>query len=121
MVRCLIKHKIHLRDLVLTLAHYFITNNESFQNVSKFQYREKIIPNRTRFLINYGMKNLRNGCLYYSEDRYHIICVSKTKDQGITNEAIILPLVVYGCKIWSFTLRKECKLQGSVKKVLSKT
>ena len=33
---------------------------------------------------------------------------------------IILPMVLYGCKTWSLTLREECRLRGFENRVLRK-
>jgi hypothetical protein len=45
-----------------------------------------------------SLQNLLSSCLLYKSLRIKI------------HETIILPLVLYGCKTWSDTIREECRL-----------
>jgi hypothetical protein len=62
------------------------------------------------FYLNYFNKDFRPKVLSFS-------LLSKTIKIKIYR-TIILPVVLYGCETWSFTLREECRLRVFENRVL---
>jgi hypothetical protein len=82
--------------------------NRCFENVAKFRYLGTSITNQN--LIQEEIKrrlNLGNAC-YHSVQ--NLLSLEFTK--------LILPLVLYGCKTWSLTLKEEHRLRVFENRVL---
>ena len=60
-----------------------------------------------------------NAC-YYSLEKILLSCLLSKKLKLNTYKTIILPVVLYGCEIWSLTLREEQRLRLFENKVLRK-
>jgi hypothetical protein len=76
------------------------TANESFESVAKFTYLGTM-----------------NACCYSVQNILSSHLISKTLKIKIY-KTVILPVVLYGCKTWSLTLREEHRLRVSENRVL---
>jgi hypothetical protein len=88
--------------------------NESFRNVAKFKYFEMMLTNQN-YIHDEIKSRLNSGNVcYYSVQNllsFHLI----PKNVKIK---VILPVVLYGCKTWSLTMREEHRLRVFENRVL---
>jgi hypothetical protein len=92
--------------------------NGSFENVSQFKYlwitvtNQNLIQEEIKKILNSGnacyhsVRNLRSSRLLLKNVKIRIY------------KTIILPMVLYGCKIWSLTLMEAHRLRVFENKVL---
>jgi hypothetical protein len=85
--------------------------NVSFENVSQFKYlgmpvtKQNLIQEEIKRRFNSG-----NACYHSVQSLLSSRLLSKNLKIRIY-ETVILPVVLYGCKTWSLTLREEHKLR----------
>ena len=87
-----------------------VIGNLSFENVEKFRYLGVTVTNTNdmRNEIKHRI-NMGNAC-YYSLEKILSSRLLSKKLKIKTYKTIILPVVLYGCEIWSLTLREEHRL-----------
>jgi hypothetical protein len=87
--------------------HTTKTVNRSTENVAKFKYL------RTTLTDQNCMQQVMNGSLNLENAYYHSVqsllssCLLSTNINVKIHKTIVLPVVLYGCKTWSLTLREE--------------
>jgi hypothetical protein len=92
--------------------------NRSFENVSQFKYlrtavtNQNLIQEEIKKRLNYG-----NACYHLAQNLLSSLLLPKNFKIRIS-KTIILPVVLYGCEIWSPTLREEHGLGVFENKVL---
>jgi hypothetical protein len=90
--------------------------NKSFENVAKFKYlgmmikKQKLVHEEIKSTLNLG-----NACYHSFQNILSSHLLSKNIKIKI-QETAILPVVLYGCKTWSLTLREEHRLKVFEKK-----
>ena len=90
----------------------------SFENVEKFRYLGVTVTNTNDIREEIKRRiNMGNAC-YYSLEKIVSSRLLSKKLKVKTYKTIILPVVLYGCEIWSLTLREEHKLRVLENKVL---
>jgi hypothetical protein len=85
---------------------YIKIANRSFENLSEFKYLGMTVTNRN--LIQEEIKrrlNSGNAC-YHSVQNHLSSCLQLRNLKIRIYKTIILPVVLYGCEIWSLTLRE---------------
>jgi hypothetical protein len=93
-------------------------DNESFETVEQFKPLGTTLTNQNS--ITEEIKGrLRSGniCYYSVLNLLSPSLLSKSVRIKI-HRTIILPVVLYGCKTWSLTLREECRLRVFENRVL---
>jgi len=106
------------RDQNAGRIHSVRMNNSTFERVEDFKYLGKTLTNQTA--IQEEIKSrLRSGsaCYYSVQNLLSSKLLSKNLKIKICRN-IILPVVLYGCEIWSLTLREERRLRVFENKVL---
>ena len=89
-----------------------VIGNLSFENVGNFKYLGVTVTNTNDFRAEIKCRiNMGNAC-YYSLD--------KIVSSRVLSKISILSVVLYGCEIWSLTLREEHRLRVLENKVLRK-
>jgi hypothetical protein len=99
-------------------SHDIKTANRSFENVAQFRYLGKTVTNQN--LIQEEIKrrlNSGNVCYHSVQECLSSRLLSKNVTFRIY-KTIIFHVVVYGCEIWSPTLREEQRLKVFENRVL---
>jgi hypothetical protein len=95
----------------LTEINKYFLANESFENVAKFRYLGTTLTNQND--IHDEVKstlNMGNACYYSVQNLLCSRLISKDLKIKIF-KTVLLPVVLYGCKTWSLTLREEHRLR----------
>ncbi|KAJ4443868.1 hypothetical protein ANN_05655 [Periplaneta americana] len=114
------KYMIMSRDQNIVRNGNIKTGDLSFEEVEKFKYLGATVTNinDTREEIKRRI-NMGNACYYSVEKLLSSSLLSKNLKVRIY-KTVILPVLLYGCETWTFTLREEHRLRVFENKVLRK-
>jgi len=101
-------------------THILKTDNSSFERVDEFKYLETTLTNQNS--IQEEIKSrLKSGNVCYNSVQNLLSSSLLSKNLKIKiYRTIILPAVLYGCEIWSLTLREERRLRVFENRVLTR-
>jgi len=86
-------------------------HNSSVERVEEFKYLRTTLTNQNSIQEEIKSRlKLGNACYYSVQNLLSSRLLSKNLKIKIYG-TIILPVVLYGCKTWSLTLREECRLR----------
>ncbi|KAJ4450318.1 hypothetical protein ANN_01738 [Periplaneta americana] len=114
------KYMIMSRDQNIVRNGTIKVGDLYFEEVEKFKYLGATVTNinDTREEIKCRI-NMGNACYYSVEKLLSSSLLSKNL-KVIIYKTVILPVVLYGCETWTFTLREEQRLRVFENKVLRK-
>jgi hypothetical protein len=93
-----------LTDVFAFVGRYFVANIFSkFYNITKCKIKSRLKSGNASY---HSVQNVLSSSLLSKNVKIKIY------------RNIILPVVLYGCEIWSLTLREECRLRVFENKVL---
>jgi len=112
------KYMVMSRDQNAGQSHSIKTDNSSFQCVEEFKYlgTTSTYQNSIQKEIKSRLKS-GNACYLSVQNLLSSSLLSKNLKIKIYR-TIILPVVLYGCETWSFTLREEHRLRVFENRVL---
>jgi len=92
-------------------SHNIKTDNSSFERVEEFKYLGTTLTNQNSIQEEIKSRLMSENACYYSVQK--LLCSSLlSKNLKIKiYRTLILPVVLYGCGTWLFTLREECRLR----------
>jgi len=94
--------------------------NLSLEREEEFKYLGKTLTNKNYFKIETKSRlKSGNACYHSVQNRLSYSVLSKNFKIKIYRN-IILPLVLFGCKTWSFKMRDESRLRVFENRVLRK-
>ena len=106
------------RDQNARRSHNIKTDNSSFERMKQFKYLGTTLTNQN-FIQEEIKSRLKSGNACYHSVRNLLSSSLLYKNLKINiYRTMILPVVLYGCKSWSLTLRKERRLRVSEKRAL---
>ncbi|KAJ4449257.1 hypothetical protein ANN_00654 [Periplaneta americana] len=114
------KYMIMSRDQNIVRNGTIKVGDLYFEGVEKFKYLGATVTNinDTREEIKHRT-NMGNAC-YYSVEKILSSSLLSKNVKVIIYKTVILPVVLYGCKTWTLTLREEHRLRVFENKVLRK-
>ena len=105
------KYMVMSRDQNAGRSHSVKTGNSSFERVEQSRYLGTNIMDRNSIQEEITSKfKSGNACYHSVQNLLSSILLSKNIMFKI-HRTIILPVVLYGCATWSFTLREERRLR----------
>ena len=112
------KYMVMSRDQNAGWSHSMRIDNRSFERVEEFKYLGTTLTyqNSIQEEIKSRLKS-GNGCCYSVQNLLSSSLLSKNLKIEIYR-TIILPVVLYGCETWLFTLREERRLRVFENRVL---
>ena len=112
------KYMVMSRDQNAGQSHNIKTDNSFFESLEEFKYLGTTLTNQNTIQeeIKISFKS-GNACCYSVQNLLSSILLSKKLKFKICR-TIILPVVLYGCEIWSLTLREEHRLRVFENRVL---
>ena len=108
------------RDRNAGRSHSIKTDNSPFERVGKFKYlgTTRTNENSIQEEIGSALKSV-NACYHSVQNLLSSSLLSKNKKSKVSR-IIIFPVVLYGCEIWSITLREGRRLRVFQNRVLRK-
>jgi hypothetical protein len=114
------KYVIMSCHLNLGQNHNIRIVNESFERVAKFKYLGTTLTYRNDIRDEIKSRLNSGNAYYYSVQNLFSSCLILKNIKIKIYKTIILPVVLYGCKTWSVTLREEHRLRVFENRVLRK-
>ena len=108
---CAVVFNVMSREQTAGLSHTMKVGNSSIERVEEFKYLGTTLTNQNS--IQQEIKSrlkLGNACYHSVQKLLSSSLLSKNLKIKIYR-TIILPVVLYGCKTWSLTLREEHRLR----------
>jgi hypothetical protein len=94
--------------------------NRCFKNVAQFRYLGTTITNQNLIQVEIKRRLNSGNVCYHSVQKLLSSGLLLEKIQIRIYKIIILPVVLYGCKTWSLTLREEHRLRVFENRVLKR-
>jgi len=105
------KYMVMSRDQNAGRSHNMKSDNSSFERVEEFKYLGTTLINQISIQKEIKIR-LKSGNACYHSVQNLLSSSSKSKNLNIKiYKTIILPVVLYGCEIWSLTLKEGRRLR----------
>ena len=112
------KGKVMCSDQNAGRSHSTKIENSSFERVEDFKYLGRTQQIKILFRKKFKSRLKSRNAFYYSVQNFLSTSLLSKNLKIKIYRNIILPKVLYGCKIWSLTLREELRLTAFVNRVL---
>jgi len=114
------KYIVMSRDQNAGRSHSMKTDNSSFERLEEFKYSGTNLTNQNSIAEEIKSRLKSGNACYHSVQN---ILSSRLLSKNLKNKihrTIIFPVVLYGCKTWSLTLREERRLRVFENRVLKR-
>jgi hypothetical protein len=105
------KYMATSRDKTAGRSHSMKTDNSSLERVKGFKYLGTILMNKNSIKEEIKSRLKSGNACYHSVQNFLSSRLLSRNLKIKTYRTIILPVVLYGCKTWSLTLREERRLK----------
>ena len=105
------KYMVMSRDQNAGRSHNTETDNRSFGRAKEFRYLGTTLTNQNSVQEEIKSRSKSGNACYHSVQNFLSSSLLSEKLKIKMHRTLILPVVLYGCEIWSIALREERRLR----------
>ena len=117
---CKIYGRVSRSNVVMSRHYNAGRRHSSFERVEEFKYLGTNLTNQNSIQEEIKSRLKSGNVCYHSVQKLLSSSLLSKNEKTKIHRTIILPLVLYGCETWSFTLWEERRLRVFANRVLRK-